>query len=407
MNSIRCLAISNSYPPDHAGGYELGACNILENLALHCDWKNTVLSSVRRNKSPKTDGLELTGFFPGKLGPEIELWKTRRSLLKHHQSILARMVEKAEAADLIFVFNPRRLIYPQWTSILKLGKPVITFISDHWPNDPRSSDIFHLRSKKDELGRLRDASVQAIYDTAPNEDALFESFAGVMFGSRFLQQKQAEIFEANSQQEVIHWGIDIGRFPKVEFSPNRLKTFGFCGRPEKEKGLDLALSAIRELASKDDKIRLLVASDLKGTAYGRGILKQVKEDAVLRSQVDFLGQVPHAELHARFYSQIGTMIFPSIWEEPFALTVLEAMSSGALVIGSSTGGTPEVVNNATGYLFDPHQPDALGRVCEEALAASDSINRSKVEAGSRCIIEDHTLERMAKRVDEFVRNLLF
>ena len=406
MSTLRCLAISNSYPPDHAGGYELGACNILENLAQYCQWENRVLSSVRRSKSAKTDGLELTGFFPGKLGPEIELWRTKKSLLKKHASIVAQMQEKARQADLVFVFNPRRLIFPQWTSILNVGKPVFTFISDHWPNHPRASDIFHARSRKDDHGELRDAKLQSLYQTAPSEKDVLKSFRGVLFGSHFLQHSQAGIFETNPNQMVAHWGIDMNRFPYLPFSSDRINTFGFCGRPEKEKGLDLALAAIRNLRTDGQDVRLLVASDLQGSTYGRSILKQVRQDTVLKDHVECLGQIPHAELHRKFYSQVGTLLFPSIWQEPFALTVLEAMASGNLVIGSSTGGTPEIVGEATGYRFDPEKEGDLTQVCRSALAAPAEVNRSKVETAFSRIKESHTLRVMAEKVDGFVRSLL-
>ena len=406
LKPIRCLAISNSYPPDHAGGYELGACNILEHLEQHCFWDNTVLSAVRKKKSPKTDSLELTGFFPGKFGPEIEGWRTKRALRKNHDQIVSEIQTKAEEADVVFVFNPRRLIYPQWTSVLSSRTPSFVFVSDHWPNHPLASDIFHFKSKKGSLGQLKDSALQTLYAKAPKEPEMLAQFRGVLFGSRFLQREQAKAFEANPNQGVVHWGINLDQFPAREYSTAKRKTFGFCGRPEKEKGLELALETIRELAEKDEEIRLLVACDLQANSFGRKIAKQIQTDHVLQSSVSLLGAVPHADLHRKFYNQIGTLLFPSIWQEPFALTVLEAMASGVLVIASSTGGTPEVVDATTGYLFDPGIEGDLSRICQRSLAAEDGEIRRLVESGSQRIKDFHTLPVMAKRVDEFVRALI-
>ncbi|QXD23398.1 glycosyltransferase family 4 protein [Opitutia bacterium ISCC 51] len=403
LKPIHCLAISNSYPPDHAGGYELGACNILEHLAEGCAWKNTVLSAVRNEKSPKTDPLTLTGFFPGRLGPEIEGWRTKRVLLKNHDQIGRGIKSKAAEADVVFVFNPRRLIYPEWTSVFATETPVFVFVSDHWPNDPLASDIFHFKSKKDGQGELRDQQLQEIYSTAPKESGLLPNFRGVIFGSRFLQKEQANVFASNPNQSVVHWGINSDQFPQVPHTTDKREIFGFCGRPEKEKGLDLALEAIRELAMDDAEVRLLVASDLKGSSYGRAIFKHIQNDSVLKDCVSLLGQVPHADLHKTFYSQIGTLLFPSIWQEPFALTVLEAMASGVLVIASSTGGTPEVVEPATGYLFDPEVSGDLTRVCRISQVADAGDIQRIIEQGARRIREFHTLPIMASRVDEFIR----
>ncbi len=204
----------------------------------------------------------------------------------------------------------------------------------------------------------------------------------------------------------MHWGINLSQFPQVPFAIEKRKVFGFCGRPEKEKGLDLALDAIRELGKRDTDVRLLVASDLKAGSYGRTIFKHIQADPVLKNCVSLLGQVPHADLHRRFYSQIGTLLFPSIWQEPFALTLLEAMASGVLVIASSTGGTPEVVDSTTGYTFDPTVSGDLIRVCRISQAVDEVEIQRISEEGSRRIKEFHTLPFMAKCVDEFVRTLL-
>lgn len=402
---MKCLAISNSYPPDHAGGYELGASNILESLAKNHGWENSVVASVRHQKSSKTDPLELTGFFPGKLGPEIELWRTRRGLLKHHSAILDLLAQKVSEADIVFVFNPRRLIFPQWTSILNSGKPSFVFVSDHWPNHPLATDIFHLRNKRSDAGELKDAKLRSVYAAGIQEHEVLKQFRGVLFSSQFLQNEQSAVFADNPHQCVTHWGIDAELFPRVAFSGNRLKIFGFCGRPEKEKGLELALETIRELAAGDDEVQLLVASDLRTSSFGRSILKRIHSDPILRNHVKLLGHMPHSELHAQLYSKIGILLFPSIWQEPFALTVLEAMASGAVVIGSSTGGTPEVVNDTTGYLFDPEVPGDLTRVCRWALE-NKIKNQQLADAGARRIRELHTLSIMGDRVNTFVRGLL-
>jgi len=403
---MKCLAISNSYPPDHAGGYELGACKLLESLARHCGWQNTVVASVRNQKSPKTASLELSGFFPGKLGPDVARWRTKRDLLKNHSKIVKGLRRLASEADIIFIFNPRRLIYPQWTSVLDIGKPAFVFVSDHWPQDPLASDLFHSKAKKVAASnRLKDSKAQSIYDGIASASETLKKFKGIVFGSQFLQNEHATAFCETPNQSVVHWGIDTDEFPEVPFSENRLKMFGFCGRPEKEKGLDLALDSIRQLAFKDAEIKLLIASGLNQSSYGRAILKRIQGDSILSKQVILLGQIPHHELHARFYSRIGILLFPSIWQEPFALTILEGMSSGVLVIGSATGGTPEVVDESTGYLFNPQKESDLTTNCFQALKAG-SENLARIKTGARRIGEMHTLSYMAKKVDAFIRQVI-
>lgn len=401
MKNIKCLAISNSYPPDHAGGYELGAFNVLESLSSECGWRNSIFASVRKKKSPLTADTVLTGFFPGRLGPEIELINTKRAVVRNTGAINSALKEAVDEADVVFIFNPRRLILPQWTTVLNAGKPVFLLISDFWPQDPYGSDIFYSRSKK-QNGELRELKLREIYRTVPALSKFFGEVAGVVMGSHFMKNAHAESLAMVGNKCVAHWGIEVGKFPAIPFSKDRLRTVGFCGRPEQEKGLDLAIDAFRDLALEMPDLTLRIASDLKGSLFGRSLLKRINYDPILKERVTLLGHVAHDELHAKLYSQIGILLFPSVWDEPFALTVLEAMSSGSIVVGSNTGGTPEVVDDEAGYLFDPKKEGALIEVFRQAVAPSES-NRLKAESAVKRILETHTIKSMAKKIDGFVR----
>lgn len=404
MKQIKCLAISNSYPPDHAGGYELGAFNLLEALASECGWSNTVFSSVRKKKSSWTADPVLTGFFPGKLGPELELIKTKRSLLNDNGAIVTALKQAVMETDIVFIFNPRRLVLPQWTSVFALGKPVCMLVSDFWPQDPYGSDVFYSRMKK-QNGALRDHRLRELYHTVPPLDDFFADVSGVIFGSRFMKNSHSDSLAKIKNQSVGHWGIDTAKFLSVPFSEKRLKTLGFCGRPEPEKGLNMALDAFRDLSMQYPELELRIASDLKGSSFGRSMIKRIHYDPILKERVTLLGHVPHEKLHAELYSKIGVLLFPSVWEEPFAITVLEAMATGAIVVGSDTGGTPEVVDDETGYLFDPKKAGSLVDACFRAIVPSE-VNRAKSIAGIARIMKRHTIDSMAMKVDEFIRKLL-
>lgn len=406
MKPLKCLAITNSYPPDHAGGYELGACNLLETLAKHFVWENTVVASVRKEKSHLTSSTQLTGFFPGKLGPEFQKWRTKRALIRNHTRIVSELKAEANEADLIFIFNPRRLVLPEWTSVFELDKPIFVFVSDFWPQDPWGTDIFHSRCPINAINQLKDSELRALYSSVPKPIQFFSKFSGAIFGSEFMKETHAETFSSIKNQSMAHWGIDIDAFPEVPFSSERLKTFGFCGRPEKEKGLDLALDAFLEISADDDDLRFLIASDLPGSRYGRSIIKKISSDPKLASRVTPLGHIPHAKLHSEFYSKIGVLLFPSVWREPFALTVLEAMASGVLVVASNTGGTPEIVDLSTGYSFDPQIDGSLVKACRDLLKTPDG-NRERIQRGTQRIRSNHSLPFMAEMVNDFIRYTLY
>lgn len=57
------------------------------------------------------------------------------------------------------------------------------------------------------------------------------------------------------------------------------------------------------------------------------------------------------------FNRAAIVVVPSLWQEPFGRTALEAMAAGCAVVSSNRGGLPEVVGDA-GLLVDP-EPEPL------------------------------------------------
>ena len=71
------------------------------------------------------------------------------------------------------------------------------------------------------------------------------------------------------------------------------------------------------------------------------------------------GAVPHAELPA-YYGLANVYTMPSTGDEPFTLTIPEAMAAGLPVVATATGGTVEIVEEGVnGLLVPPHDPAAM------------------------------------------------
>ena len=110
-------------------------------------------------------------------------------------------------------------------------------------------------------------------------------------------------------------------------------TFGFLGRLVPEKGIGLLLEACRTLPRAGWRLRVA----------GRA----PASDAALREQatglsVEFEGFVDPRE----FLRRIDVLIVPSVWDEPFGLTVIEAYAAGVRVLGADSGGIAEIIGAA-------------------------------------------------------------
>jgi glycosyltransferase involved in cell wall biosynthesis len=97
------------------------------------------------------------------------------------------------------------------------------------------------------------------------------------------------------------------------------------------------------------KVEEHVAANYAREAHRRGLAAD---------EVVFTDFVSHSEL-ADLYANCALFVFPS-WYEGFGLPVLEAMRSGAVVVGSNASSLPEIVG-ISDALFDPHSTPDIAR----------------------------------------------
>ena len=84
-----------------------------------------------------------------------------------------------------------------------------------------------------------------------------------------------------------------------------------------------------------------------------------------------LGRLERDELLAGVYAAADVFVIPSL-QDNLPNTVLEALACGTPVIGSDTGGIPDMVRpGETGWLFETGNAEALRATLQEALATRD------------------------------------
>ena len=159
---------------------------------------------------------------------------------------------------------------------------------------------------------------------------------------------------------VIHNGIPLSENAMLSA---RARADGLhmvqCGRISEEKGHRDAINALAILKNegKQDIYLHIVgaALDGKGGAY-LGSLKELITKYGLDSQVIFEGTINdmpsfRVNMHVELMCSVS---------EPFGRVTLEGMRSGLTVIGSNTGGTPEIITDGqTGLLYKQGDPSDL------------------------------------------------
>jgi glycosyltransferase involved in cell wall biosynthesis len=143
----------------------------------------------------------------------------------------------------------------------------------------------------------------------------------------------------------------------------------FVGRLAPEKGTGTMLAAWDRLGT---RIPLKIVGD--------GPLKdQVVEAAARRSNVEWLGHKPVADVHA-LMRKADMLVFPSQWYETFGRVAAEAFAAGTPVIAANIGAVAELVEHGrTGFKFRPGDPEDLVTQVEWALSHSAELRRMREE----------------------------
>src|SRR5262249_31852985 len=165
------------------------------------------------------------------------------------------------------------------------------------------------------------------------------------FTSAKLRQRHVEAGVPVGDNKVIYWGVPVDQFTsgaartRAPGEPLRLL---FAGRLEEVKGAHTILEALPGVRS---PYKMPVDVTIVGEGSQVSYLQRLKDGAGSLSgsfAVHFTGKVPTARM--REVSQAhDVLIFPSIWDEPFSITVLEAMAASLCVVGTTTGGSAEIL----------------------------------------------------------------
>ncbi len=162
---------------------------------------------------------------------------------------------------------------------------------------------------------------------------------------------------------VVHNGIDLSGWARME-DPDAVRALGidpqrptivFVGRITRQKGLPYLLRAAERLP---EDVQLVLCAGAPDTpeimTEVTGLVEKLREQ---RSGVVWIERMlPRDEL-CKVLSAATTFVCPSVYE-PLGIVNLEAMACEAAVVGTATGGIPEVVEDGvTGRLVPIDQVD--------------------------------------------------
>jgi glycogen(starch) synthase len=358
---MRILHISSLYFPDQVGGAEVMAEVLAETQAAN--GHTVAVACTSRNEEPPADRNGVTIYRTGYGTPYFILDHEDRSRLERlHYRLKAKAndyaVEKLSAVIQDFkpdVVNTHSLseLPPQiWPMVKRRGAALVHTLHDYKSIctkgsmfvDGRACEAQHFRCGLLSYPHYRcQASVDAV--------------TGV--GAEILQRHlDAKLFQhiPEKLRRVIWNPIDPpSHARKKKYTHGSEVVFGFLGRIEPSKGVDMLLEACRELPKSGWK--LIVA--------GRATDSIERYQALAKGlPVEFSGFVERDD----FFDRIDCLVVPSVWPEAFGRTVTESYMRGVPVIGSDIGGIAEQVGpSRLDWLFPPGDPKTLAHRIHSVL----------------------------------------
>ncbi|MFS0733183.1 glycogen synthase [Microbacterium sp. 1P10UB] len=249
------------------------------------------------------------------------------------------------------------------------------------------------------------------------EKTAYENAAAVVAVSDGMRQDILRSYPAldPAKVRVIYNGIDVEAWHPVD-DPDVLAQLGvdasrpsvvFVGRITRQKGLPYFLRAAELLPPEVQVILCAGAPDTPQILEEvEGLVRALQET---RDGVVWIDRMLSRHELCAVLSAATTFVCPSVYE-PLGIVNLEAMACGAAVVGTATGGIPEVVvegvtgrlvpieqvQDGTGTPVDPERFVAdLARVLTEVVS-DPATARAYGEAGCRRAAEDFSWAAIAR-----------
>lgn len=217
---------------------------------------------------------------------------------------------------------------------------------------------------------------------------------GVIACSDYIRQR-AEAVSVQGKDVpclTVYNGIDVERFAQA--SPADRSSFGlqpddfvvvYSGRLTPEKGVLELIQALARLTDIPRLRLLLIGASFYGTDdQSSPFIEQLRQAAApLADRVLFTGFVAYDRMPSCL-KLANVVVVPSMWEEPFGLTVVEAMAAGRPLVATRSGAIAEICEDVA-LLVDREQAvDGLARSIrhlydhpdEAASLAAKAVRRS-------------------------------
>ena len=296
--------------------------------------------------------------------PNIEKHPSQKSDVNHYQYIDVSSM-KAKIDMQLFRFFFIHYCYYHYTIEYFLHKAMKMIARQHYDmivieNRPayslklmgrtNAALIYHLHNEK-----LTPATEKC--------EEIYGAATSIITVSDFIRKGVQAIDSKNIKTHTVYNGIDL-----KAFSPHGKKirthkglstndfVLVFSGRITKEKGILELIEAMNTLKSYSNIKLLVIGSSFYGNTNNDNDFAHMlrEKSSSLKERIFFTDFVPYNQM-PDYLRMADVAVIPSVWDDPFPTTVLEAQAMGLPIITTIRGGIPEEVTTENAILLDTNE----------------------------------------------------
>ncbi|MCB0254102.1 MAG: glycosyltransferase family 4 protein [Anaerolineae bacterium] len=408
---MRVLTICNRYPPDDAGGYPQLCFDVVQGVQARGHQVLVLTTAPQKSTSNEEPGILRV------LEPDVEFGKglpafvqqlglSRRE--RHNQECLLQAITSSDP-DIILFWPSESMTKSLFTlAENNIKRPVAYYVAGYSPLEPGALQRYWLNQARSGWKRWPKQALRRGFERTGLIDLAQPvlQMRHVACVSRYEQQHAVATGVSASNTTVVNNGIDLAQFrfaglPSTRRQPGVPLRLLYAGRLTWDKGAHVALQALGHLVHEHslEAVRLVILG--KGNPRYTETLHRMVSDHGLAPWISFVEWMPRSEI-APFLADFDTLVLPTIHDEPLARIVQEAMAIGLVVIGTPTGGTPEIlIPEVTGLSFEPEDSRGLAgqiRRVHTDLGLCDTMTRS-----ARSLVEERfTIDGTVRQMESLM-----
>lgn len=367
---MKILILNTLYYPYSYGGAEKSVQDLAENLVLSGE-EVEVITLGKSTKHYILNGVSIWSIkIQNKYWPFSDneksvvnkfFWHLKDVINTSYTNDLKKIINDFQP-DIIHTNNLSGFSTYVWLIAKKLNIKTIHTLRDYYLQCPSTTKF-----KKNKICKKTCIDCNCLSIIKKNTSQKVDCVVGV---SEFILNDHIKNgYFLRSHKEVIYNGFQFEFCENKQnyLIENKKIIFGFIGQINASKGIELLLESFNNLLGFDNW-SLLIAGRINDDYKNR--LKEICPS----NRITFLGFID-SDI---FYKSIDLLVVPSLWNEPFGRVVLEGVINGKAILGSETGGIPELLINNEDFIFKPTLKE-LTLTLKALLKNPKKVNNFKVD----------------------------